>query len=137
MNLRDISSQCTKNSDGCWIWPGAKNADGYGVVRHSGTPTYVHKLTYKLYTGSDAPARAVLDHTCRNRSCCNPSHLVPASSKDNTLKNGSKAPTAINARKSACKNGHELSGDNLWVNPKTGARQCKRCIRDRKRRERS
>lgn len=136
MNLRDVSAKCTKNANGCWIWDGATNADGYGVVRNP-DPTYVHKLTYQLATGSRAPTTAVLDHTCRNRACCNPAHLVPVSRKQNTLKEGSKAPTAVNAAKTRCHNGHPLTGENLWINPKTKARQCKACIAQRKRHERS
>lgn len=42
------------------------------------------------------------------------------------------APNAVNnAAKTHCKNGHELSGDNLYVIPSTGGRQCKTCSRER------
>ncbi len=38
-----------------------------------------------------------------------------------------------NGRKTHCKRGHPLSGVNLWVNKRTGARQCRTCMRERRR----
>lgn len=36
------------------------------------------------------------------------------------------SPSALNASKTHCKNGHEFSGDNLRVTP-GGTRKCRRC----------
>ena len=30
-----------------------------------------------------------------------------------------------------CQHGHEFTAENTWVNPKTGARQCRECSRER------
>jgi hypothetical protein len=40
-------------------------------------------------------------------------------------------------RKTHCKHGHPLSGDNLRTNPRTGARVCRACLRDNQRRLRA
>lgn len=37
-----------------------------------------------------------------------------------------------NGRKTHCKRGHALSGDNLWINRRTGARQCRACFKIRR-----
>ena len=38
-----------------------------------------------------------------------------------------------NVNKTACLRDHPLSGENLYVNPTSGGRQCRRCIRDARR----
>lgn len=66
-----------------------------------------------------------LDHTCRNRGCVNPEHLEPVTTQVNTLRG--IGPTAENARKTHCKHGHPLEGDNLYVDPE-GKRKCRACM---------
>jgi hypothetical protein len=36
-----------------------------------------------------------------------------------------RAPTSTLEK--VCKHGHPLAGDNLWINPNTGTRQCRTC----------
>lgn len=67
----------------CWIWGGALNKSGYGTVRANGRTTLVHRLGWVL-SGRVIEDRRVLDHLCRNRSCWNPDHLEPVTSKENT-----------------------------------------------------
>src|SRR5690606_20252828 len=71
-----------------------------------------------------------LDHTCRQRSCCNPSHADPVSYRENTHRTPI-APAAVNARKWLCKNGHPLSGDNLALYEGGRRRACLACKRER------
>jgi hypothetical protein len=40
-------------------------------------------------------------------------------------------------RKTHCRHGHPLSGDNLRIDPRTGARVCRACLRDNQRRLRA
>ena len=54
----------------------------------------------------------------------NPDHLEAVTGKENVLRG--IGLSATNARKTHCKNGHELSGDNLYVVP-DGSRSCRRC----------
>lgn len=70
-----------------------------------------HRIAYALHYQKE-PSNA-LDHLCRNRACCNPSHLEDVSSRVNTLRG--IGHTAINARKTRCPRGHELSGHNLVI----------------------
>lgn len=70
----------SKNS--CWIWIGAKNEKGYGVIQIDGKRHRAHRLVYELYVGSIPPGMLVC-HSCDEPSCCNPKHLWLGTNADN------------------------------------------------------
>lgn len=103
---------------GCCIeWPGAPSGNGYGGIWIEGKKDYVHRVVYRLLVGDIKP-KMHIDHTCRNRLCCNPRHLEQVTSKVNTLRGDS--PPAQNARKEKCNQGHPLVGP-------VGNRRCETC----------
>ena len=61
---------------GCWQWMASvRNADGYGQFNLSkGKVVYSHRYAYELLVGPIESGK-VIDHLCRNRACCNPSHM--------------------------------------------------------------
>jgi hypothetical protein len=91
-------------------------------VHWDGRNHRVHRLVYRLLVGDIV--EETLDHLCRNRRCVNPAHLEQTSNKINTLRG--EGPTAVNARKATCRNGHSLSGENLVVS-RDGKRGCRIC----------
>jgi len=111
----------------CWPWPGAKNAKGYGIrpfkVNGRQTSTTAHRVVWERVVGPIAVGLQ-LDHLCRNRECCNPSHLEPVTPLENSLRGDTVM--AHNTRKTACSNGHALEGDNLHLSPE-GWRVCRTC----------
>lgn len=68
---------------GCWIWSGQKNRNGYGRIYHKGSRRMIHKFVW-LWLGRHIKEKYVLDHTCRNRACCNPTHLSDVTVRVNT-----------------------------------------------------
>lgn len=113
---------------GCWLWSGSTSSDGYGNARIGGKTVLVHRAIYEA-THGNIPKGLVLDHeVCDTPACVNPDHLRPKANRDNVLRG--VGPTATNARKAACKNGHQLSGNNLYVRP-SGHRQCRACKNER------
>ncbi len=61
----------------CWIWTGAANEHGYGVIgrgRRGEGNEKAHRLAYRLYKGEIPDGKIVL-HKCGNPFCVNPSHL--------------------------------------------------------------
>lgn len=115
---------------GCWLWTDALNTNGYGVVWDPAKQkqSKAHRVAYEELVGA-IPDELPIDHLCRNRACINPEHLQPVTLGENVRRGVS--PPAQRARQTHCKNGHELSGYNLRVDPKTGYRQCSICVRER------
>lgn len=111
---------------GCWPWLGALNNGMYGVFTpYSGEnrQTTAHRFAYILTNGPISPPSLQVDHLCRVRQCANPRHLRLTTNRENSLAGHSFS--ALNARKTHCDHGHELTGDNVynW----RGSRLCRTC----------
>lgn len=117
-------------TDGCWLWTGSKDSAGYGHFRiDSQRLRKAHRISYELLVGP-IPEGLQLDHLCRVRECVRPDHLEPVTNYTNWTR--SLAPSAINARRTHCANGHPFSGENLAV-LRDGRRQCRTCRNERRR----
>lgn len=69
-------------STGCWEWTAYKSALGYGNFKVQGKHQLSHRVAFELYKGS-IPNGNIVRHTCNNRSCVNPEHLVLGTQFDN------------------------------------------------------
>lgn len=88
-----------KRDTACWIWNGATNGAGYGMIGIGAKrKVYVHRATYEIARGP-IPSGMVLDHLCRNPSCCSPAHLEAVTNRENTLRG--KVSALRHLRKSA------------------------------------
>lgn len=109
----------------CWEWTGTIDNKGYGKISAGANKlVYAHRLAWELMIGP-IPKGLVIDHLCRNHSCVNPDHMEVVTIKENVLRG--VGLSAINARKTACQNGHELAGDNLVIITKASGHQFRRC----------
>jgi hypothetical protein len=107
----------------CWLWTAGVDRDGYGRFYFEGKNLRAHKFAYESLVGS-IPEGLHLDHLCRARSCVNPAHLEPVTRKENILRG--EGPTAVNARRTQCANGHPLDSANTYYR-KDGQRNCRPC----------
>lgn len=121
---------------GCWEWSGHKTDEGYGKVFGKdlcgATTKIAHRWMYECLVGP-IPDGLEIDHLCRNRGCVNPSHLEPVTTRENVLRGD--GPPARNARKTHCRNGHPLTGDNV-AHPggNLNKRRCRMCYRAKNKR---
>ena len=71
---------------GCWIWMGALNEHGYGVIgrgRRGCGNDKAHRVAYRAYRG-EIPEGKIMLHKCGNPICVNPWHLEPGTYKENS-----------------------------------------------------
>lgn len=120
-----LSTYTPVTESGCWLWIGGENGKGYGRMRW-GKNYRAHRLAYELLRGP-IPSGLELDHLCRVKCCINPDHLEIVTSKVNTLRG--TGPTAQNAIRTHCVNGHEFTLENTRIGT-DGDRVCRACRRD-------
>lgn len=118
----------TVSETGCWEWSASCTKAGYGQVMVGGKQRYSHRLFYERFKGP-IPEGLQLDHLCRNKRCCNPSHLEVVTGRVNVRR--STAPPAANAVATHCLNGHAFTEANTFTysgkyGPKRQCRECKR-----------
>lgn len=114
----------------CWLWFG-KIHKGYGTFSMDGRKQQAHRLFWEFVNGP-VPQGLELDHLCRVRHCVNPDHLEPVTHAENI----GRAPVHVTKRRSVCKNGHPLTGDNVvtWTRASgLVVRDCRECKNARQR----
>ena len=114
---------------GCWLWGGMITRIGYGQIDIEDKSVTVHRFSYRLHKGN-IPDGLCIDHLCSVRCCVNPDHLEAVTHKENTRRSWAlgrgKTP---NINLTHCPRGHEFTNENTYTAPKTGQRQCRKCIR--------
>jgi hypothetical protein len=126
--IERLTPRLVRDEDGCWLWTGAVNSAGYGVIglgRKDQGNGYVHRVAYEHFVGP-IPAGLVIDHLCRNPRCCEPSHLEPVTNRTNVLR-GEQSQVLIR-RSGKC-------GKGLHALPNGG--ECWDCTNERRRQRRA
>jgi hypothetical protein len=72
----------TRTNYGCLLWAGAKDKNGYGLIKVDGVMMRAHRFSWFLHTGKN-PEQFIL-HKCDNPPCVSPDHLFEGTPKDNT-----------------------------------------------------
>lgn len=112
-------------NSGCWLWTGGTTTAGYGIFLKDGKSTTAHRASYELFVG-EIPEGFDVDHLCRVRCCVNPDHLEAVTRKENLIRSPNTF-SSIHSKKTHCPRGHPYEGDNLYLNPANGDRQCVTC----------
>lgn len=122
-----------RGENGCWNWTAGKKSLGYGEFQpfRKQNNRATHSIMWEIRNGA-VPEGLVLDHLCRNTSCCNPKHLEPVTNGENLLRG--EGPSAKNRRKTHCGTcGNEF---DVVRKSRTG-RGCSYCLREATRRYRA
>jgi len=111
---------------GCWIYPMREVRGGYCRISIGSREVYAHRLAYEHFCDPISDGFEI-HHICGNPRCVNPSHLELVTRYDHTHRS-----FYSNASKQFCRNGHQLSSDNVYRRPSTGHRECRICRKLRK-----
>lgn len=78
-----IMDKITIDGNDCWLFNGAKNNLGYGMVRvtHRGGMGTAHRALWECLHGLLDP-EVLLIHRCGVRNCVNPDHMICGDRKD-------------------------------------------------------
>lgn len=73
--------------DGCWLWTGRVNRDGYGTIKNTrgARPVMImaHRFAWEAARGQ-IPAGLFVLHHCDNPPCVRPDHLYTGTDVDNS-----------------------------------------------------
>ena len=76
-----------KQDHECWPWVGAiTNATGYGQITEWRDNKRVNRRSHRLaweFCFGPIPDGLLVRHMCHNPACCNPTHLLLGTAKDN------------------------------------------------------
>jgi HNH endonuclease len=121
----------------CHIFTGALIPAGYGQISPASgggrgvSPLRTHIAAW-VYAHGSVPEGTQLDHLCRQRACCNVTHLEAVTQRENFLRG--EHPSARAVRTGRCLRNHSL--DDAYVKA-SGSRSCRECDRQQQRTRRA
>lgn len=74
-----LSGKVTVSDDGCWLFNGKLNADGYGSLCVGGAMVGAHRAVVMALVHPDVVKGMDVHHVCRVKNCVKPGHLVVCS----------------------------------------------------------
>lgn len=86
-----VCSEDLFEGEPCWLWMGARNGRGYGVLnewdkaRKKMRHRLVHRLAIMLWHGTPWHLIDNSMHRCNTKLCCNPRHLANGTNSENQL----------------------------------------------------
>lgn len=86
-----------RRSEGCWLWLGSINSNGYGRLYIRGRRLGAHRWAY-IFTHGEIPRGLEILHRCDNPPCVNPDHLIAGTHVDNMRDMSSKGRASLGER---------------------------------------
>ncbi len=111
---------------GCWNWQLSIGNSGYGMCKG----TTAHKRSYIEHVGP-VPKGQVVRHTCENKKCCNPAHLILGTQRDNYFDMSEEKRAALHAKSGQTYSDRVKSGE-IVIDPEIqrqnarGGKGCKK-----------
>ena len=80
--LTRFLTKCEETQGSCWLWTGALDYQGYGMVRFQGKVKRAHLVSF-MHFCEEIPEGMKIMHDCDEPSCVNPMHLTLGTQKEN------------------------------------------------------
>jgi hypothetical protein len=74
-----------RGKDRCWPWTGKLAANGRPYFTVDGKKRLAYDIVRELVTGIPLPPDKMNRHTCDNKICCNPTHVIVGTHEENML----------------------------------------------------
>jgi hypothetical protein len=104
-----------EKTDTCWLWTSGLNSAGYGQYSLKNKRILAHRYVYENMVGSLIDG-LVIDHTCRNIICVNPSHLEQVTQSENVIRSLPFRKKQVPRKdKTHCQNGHKYTAENTII----------------------
>lgn len=131
--IERILKKINVTTSGCWESGYSVQSNGYTQIQLKHKTGSVHRIMYNFYHGELVKGLQI-NHTCKNKICCNPLHLEQVTPRENTNYSRTEMMKAIskriehNSQKTQCPYGHPYSGDNLYLGYRS--RHCRTCMKN-------
>ena len=127
--VRRFWAKVSVQPNGCWLWTGSlmfrkpgTSSGGYGRFYFRGRYEGAHRWCWERCNGP-VPGGLEIDHLCRNRACCNPTHMEAVTHATNIRRGRS-----WEAEKTHCPSGHPYTPENIyWTRRADGRRYYRKC----------
>lgn len=103
-----FNSKTKLDENGCLLWTGYKNPDGYGTFQFEKMPRMAHRFNWILNNGPIAEGMSVC-HKCDNPACVKIEHLFLGTAKENAEDMKKKNRSLFGTRNHQ----HKLSEDEV------------------------
>lgn len=127
--MRRVSYEDRGHATQCLVFHGSKDRAGYGRVNRDGIPELAYRVVWEHFNGP-VPSALELDHLCRQRDCCEVTHLEAVTHTENIRRgNGSETTKRYYAAQDRCIHGHLYDEANTRWRTNRGyrTRACRTC----------
>ena len=101
-DLARFTKQTSATSNGCLVWTGPVNKDGYGLFSLDGKYELAHRVSWQWVHGP-IPTEVCVLHECDNPPCVLATHLFTGSQQDNVADKVAKNRQAKHERNGQAK----------------------------------